>query len=200
MITVKVDGEKEAREVLNGMAQEFPRQTVAAAMRDAVKPFKQAVENNAPFFGAGKLARSRLWMNEKEPTLAVGVFGKRGDAGKVTTRTKQGRVRYTTRYIKKRKIFNEQETKMSMWYVWYWVEWGTLANRNPSYHFKNGRKPASSSMKGGIKSTKTVDQAWEANKANVFTRFQRSAKSAAERYARKKNKKGIATLEKTDKE
>lgn len=172
MARIEIDGIKEVTDTLNGMAREFPRQTIATGLRKATKPFVDDVKNNTPFWGAEKLVRSKLHMDQN-PTIGVGVFGKRGKAGK------------TSSY-------------MSMWYVWYWVDYGTLSNRSRSHVFKHPRKQKSSHWKGGIEAAKTVEKSWTRKDIQVINSIPMHLRTAVRNYMKKKNKQGIAKLEKAD--
>lgn len=66
-----------------------------------------------------------------------------------------------------------------------WVEYGTLANRDPRHEFKHRRGRRSAKWRGGIKPARATERAWEATSQRVYSNIPREARAAIERYNRK---------------
>ena len=130
MDQIRVNGIEEAERVLDEMIRNYPKQTVAAGLRAAAKPFVNRTKEAGPSPKFSKLAGVKVYTKGKEPLMAAGQFG---------GRTKR--------------VWKTLSSYMSMYYISYWLNHGTLSNRSAAYHFKNARKPVSANWKGGIRAT-----------------------------------------------
>ena len=126
MDQIRVNGIEEAERVLDEMIRNYPKQTVAAGLRAAAKPFVNRTKEAGPSPKFSKLAGVKVYTKGKEPLMAAGQFG---------GRTKR--------------VWKTLSSYMSMYYISYWLNHGTLSNRSAAYHFKNARKPVSANWKGG---------------------------------------------------
>lgn len=168
MENIRIEGIEEAERVLNKMIKEFPKQTVAAGLRSAAKPFVNRTKEAGPEPKFSKLAGVKVYTKGKEPLMAAGQFGGRN-----------------------KRVWKTLGSYMSMYYISYWLNHGTLSNRNPAYGFKNARKPVSAGWKGGIKPTGSVDKAWEATKAQVISLIPVEMRKAGDRFIKRMQAKGL---------
>ena len=85
------------------------------------------------------IVASKQLGKEDNPTLLVGIFGK--------------------------KLFysNKRGLKMDAFYLAYWNNYGTLANRDSSHAFVFGRRKKSVSKTGGIRPSRFFDRAVDAS-------------------------------------
>ena len=188
MENIRVEGIEETERVLNEMIKEFPKQTVAAGLRSAAKPFVNRTKEAGPEPEFSKLAGVKVYTKGKEPLMAAGQFGGRNK------RVLKNSVNYTVRYSifgGKKRIRRTLISYMSMYYISYWLNHGTLSNRNPAYGFKNARKPVSAGWRGGIKSTERVDKAWETTKAQVISLIPVEMRKAGDRFVKRMQAKGL---------
>ena len=171
--TIRVDGGREAMEALKRFSEEFPKRTVSAGIRNAMKPFTRAVEGSVPSRHFKGMARAKIIRKgNREPIVMAGVFSNR----KVILRQPKG--------VTDGKP-GRPEGYMSTYMVFYWVNYGTLARRNPGYAFRNARRFKSSWWKGGIESTMTVEQAWARSGNQTVKAIPEEIGKAAERYLKR---------------
>lgn len=166
MENIRIEGIEEAERVLNEMIKEFPKQTVAAGLRSAAKPFVNRTKEAGPEPKFSKLAGVKVYTKGKEPLMAAGQFGGRN-----------------------KRVWKTLGSYMSMYYISYWMNHGTLANRSTAYHFKNARKSVSAKWKGGIKPIDSMSKAWEATKAQVISAIPGEMRKAGERFIKKMQEK-----------
>ena len=169
MDQIRVNGIEEAERVLDEMIRNYPKQTVAAGLRAAAKPFVNRTKEAGPSPKFSKLAGVKVYTKGKEPLMAAVQFG---------GRTKR--------------VLKTLSSYMSMYYISYWLNHGTLSNRSAAYHFKNARKPVSANWKGGIRATDDMKKAWEASKARVISAIPVEMRKASERFIKRmQSKTGI---------
>lgn len=160
---------EEALKTLDEIAKEFPKQTVATGLRNAAKPFVQGVKSSGPDPSFAKLAGVKVYTKGKSPLIGAGQFGGR-----------------------KKRVWKTLGSYMSMWFISYWLNYGTLANRLSGHSFGNARKSKSANWKGGIDPTQSVEGAWNRSKSAVTAAIPGEMRKAADRYIeRLKRKKGI---------
>lgn len=155
---IDVEGIAEAERTFDEMVRDYPKQTVAAGLRKAAKPFVSRVKEAGPTPEFSKLAGVKVYTKGREPLIAAGQFGGRN---------------------------KKARSRMSMYFIEYWRNHGTLSNRSASYHFKNARKPISAKWKGGIKATDDLTKAWEASKAQVISAVPAEMRKAGERFIKR---------------
>lgn len=168
MENIRVDGIKEAERILSEIARSYPKQTVAAGLRAAAKPYVNKLKSSGPDPQFAKLAGVKAYTKGKEPLIAAGQFGGRN-----------------------KRVWKTFDSYMSMYYISYWINHGTLANRSASYHFKNARKSKSAKWQGGIKATSDVAKAWEATKGQVIASIPVEMRKATEKYIKRMKSKGM---------
>ena len=98
MDQIRVNGIEEAERVLDEMIRNYPKQTVAAGLRAAAKPFVNRTKEAGPSPKFSKLAGVKVYTKGKEPLMAAGQFG---------GRTKR--------------VWKTLSSYMSMYYISYWL-------------------------------------------------------------------------------
>lgn len=160
MDKVKVEGIEEAMKAIDMIAKDYPKSVITAGIRKAAKPFLNAEKMSVPVPEMKKLAGVRTYTRSKTPLVSIGMFGGRNK----TIHRKKG------------------DGYMSMWFIDYWLEYGTLANRDPAYRFGNARRSKSSSWKGGIQSMRAQERAWRATRSSVVAAIPTETRASADRY------------------
>lgn len=166
MDPVRVEGIDETLRTLNEIAKDYPKQTVAAGLRSAAKPFVTAVKRSGPDPSFAKLAGVKVYTKSKDPLIAVGQFGGR-----------------------KKKIWKTTGSYMSMWFISYWLNYGTLSKRLAGHAFGNARKAKSARWRGGIDPTRSVEKAWEQSKGSVISAIPAELRKATAKYIDKLKRK-----------
>lgn len=168
---IEVEGVRAAVRTLAEFSKEFPKRTLTSGIRNAMKPFTQAVATvgtNRSYFKG--MARAKVVQKgRRDPLIMAGVFSNR----KVIHRQPKGRRSDATGGY------------MSAYMVFYWLNYGTLSRRNAGYAFRNARRFKSSWWKGGIRSQMTVEKAWAISGNRAIGLIPGEVAKATEKYLKK---------------
>nr|DAT38752.1 MAG TPA: hypothetical protein [Caudoviricetes sp.] len=172
MESIKVEGIKEAERVFAEMIRSYPKQTVAAGLRAAAKPFINNLKQTASSPEFRKLPGVKSYTKGKNPLIAVGMFGGRG------------------------KVVRRRNRHMSTFFIFYWLNYGTLSNRSAGHRFSNARKRKTEhyphgtwKWKGGIKATNDTEKAWETSKSQVIASIPKELRKASDKYVKRMQSK-----------
>ena len=168
---IDVEGVRAAVATVDRFMKEFPKRTLTSGIRNAMKPFTQAVATvgtNRSYFK--RMARAKVVQKgRRDPLIMAGVFSNR----KVIHR--QPRDRHS----------DASGGYMSAYMVFYWLNYGTLSRRNAGYAFRNARRFKSSWWKGGIRSQMTVEKAWAISGNQAIGKIPEEVTKATEKYLKR---------------
>jgi hypothetical protein len=131
-----LEGTENLKRIFNEFPEEGFRKPVNAAFRKAAKPMGASMASNLPSSLAGlkKAIRIKTYKSEL-PLVAVGPF-------------KKG-VLYQ----------NRKGQTWNPYMLFYWFNYGTLANRLSGHAFQKARRKTTASWKGGIKPGEFIERA-----------------------------------------
>ena len=150
----KIDGMANLQKIIKDMPEHGMRKPVRTAFRKSGEVVKRAMANSLP--SNMKQIRKVIKIKEdkvKSAGLTVGFYANTG-------------------------IFRNSRGKQTdPYFVLYWQNYGTLANRNTDtglQRFKTPRRKKTASWKGGIKPGLYVEKAWEGSKGEAQQVFEKT--------------------------
>ncbi len=125
---------------LTDFLTEHPKELNKTAIQSLMKGsnvLKKEIVNQMPasIKALKPIVASKALTNSDNPNILVGIFGKR------------------MFYV------NRRGKKWDAFYLAYWQNYGTLANRDPGHLFIKGRRKVSQSWRGGIRPNRFFDRA-----------------------------------------
>ena len=161
-----LDGTENLRKIFEDMPERGYRKPIIAAFRKAADPVKRAMSARLP--ASLKAVKKILKIKPgkgKSLTLAVGFFGDEG------------------------KYINSKGTVVDAYNLVYWLNYGTLSNRDRMHKFKTQRRKISASWGGGITAVNFVDRAWEDSRGQAQNNFETTFQTELEKFMLKEAKK-----------
>ena len=133
--TFTVDGIEYSRRILSAMEAKAANREMRKCMRAGAVPLAAAVRKNLPpkMKKAGRAVKIK---NMKSAAVRVGPY------------TKVMEMQTGTDY-------------MDVYYLIYWHNYGTLANRNPQYQFDTPRKSKTAAWQGGIRARGFIERTYD---------------------------------------
>lgn len=133
--TFTVDGVEQTHRILNAMNQKAANKEMRKCMRAGAVPLAAAVRKNLPpkMKKAGRAVKIK---NMKSAAVRVGPY------------TKVMEMQTGTDY-------------MDVYYLLYWHNYGTLANRNPQHKFDTPRKSKTAAWGGGIRARGFIERSFD---------------------------------------
>lgn len=139
-IYAEISGDDELQQIFEKMPARYAKKPVTATFRKGANEYNRALKANMP----GSMSAMKKLVKVKVSKRGISVIA--GAFANVGTYTKS----------------NGQQ--FDAFYLLYWSNYGTLANRHPAHKFDRPRKRISANWQGGIKPQLFAERAWEQSK------------------------------------